>query len=181
MRRLAQRSTRLVALLLYYGLTSRVKTREGVNTIGARLNRLVVPYLFAKCGRHVNVRPHAYFGDGRQISIGDRSMIGEGSIISSADAVIIGDDVLMAPQVHIYTTNHGTALGQPMRMQPHEFAPVKIGNDVWIGARAIILPGVTIGDGAVIAAGAVVTKDVPSLAIVGGVPARVIKRRGDRR
>ena len=54
---------------------------------------------------------------------------------------------------------------------------VEIGNDVWIGARAIIMPGVTVGDGAIIGAGAVVTKDVPSCAIVGGVPARVIKMR----
>lgn len=58
-----------------------------------------------------------------------------------------------------------------------EYLPVKIGNDVWIGARAMILDGVNIGDGAVIAAGAVVTKDVPSYAIVGGVPAKVLKYR----
>ena len=62
----------------------------------------------------------------------------------------------------------------------HEFAPIKIGNDVWIGARAIILDGVTIGDGAIIGAGAIVTKDVPPYAIVGGVPGKVLHYRFDK-
>lgn len=62
-----------------------------------------------------------------------------------------------------------------------EYSPIAIGNDVWIGARAIVLDGVTIGDGAIVAAGAVVTKDVPPYAIVGGVPARIIRYRFDER
>ena len=63
----------------------------------------------------------------------------------------------------------------------NEFSPIKIGNDVWIGARAIIMDGITIGDGAIVAAGAVVTKDVPSYAIVGGVPAKVLRYRFDEK
>jgi maltose O-acetyltransferase len=69
--------------------------------------------------------------------------------------------------------------GIPMRLQPLKSAPVRIGNDVWIGARCIILPGVTIGDGAVLAAGAVVTRAVPANAIMGGVPAKVLKYRAE--
>lgn len=80
----------------------------------------------------------------------------------------------MAPGVHIYTAAH--PLNPAERNSGAEFGkPVKIGNNVWIGGRAVIVPGVTIGDNAVIAAGAVVTKDVPAGAVVGGNPAKIIK------
>jgi maltose O-acetyltransferase len=170
---------RMLALGIYYAITRRIPAREtdGRDTIATLLNRAVVRHIFARTGAHVCVRPGVYFGRGSQISIGDCSMIGADSIIGSAAPVEIGNDVLMGPDVIIYTSNHGTKLGEPMRLQPMENAPVRIGNDVWIGARCIILPGVTIGDGAVIAAGAVVTQNVPINAIVGGVPARIIRYR----
>lgn len=166
-----------LAALVYYGITSRIRTRDHFSSLGAKLNRLVVPHLFKRCGKQVNVRPNVYFGAGSQISIGDFSMLGADSIIGSEAEVVIGENVLMGPRVLIYTSNHGTALGTPMRLQPSVAAPVRIGNDVWIGARCIILPGVTIHDGAVVAAGAVVTRDIPSNAIAGGVPAKVIGHR----
>ena len=86
---------------------------------------------------------------------------------------------MMGPQCYIYTQNHEySSIDKPMRLQgPQEIRPVSIGNDVWIGSRVTILPGVNIGDGAIIAAGAVVTKDVPSYAIVGGVPAKLLRMR----
>ncbi len=108
-------------------------------------------------------------------------MLGQDSIIGSTAEVEIGNDVMMGPEVLIYTSNHGMEQGIPMRLQPLQSAPVRIGNDVWIGARCILLPGVTVHDGAVVAAGAVVTRDVPEDAIVGGVPARVLKHRGSAR
>lgn len=166
-----------LSLILYYGITSRIKTGDTPQNIGSRLNRILVRRIFKSCGRNVNVRPHVYFSRGSQISIGDDSMIGERSIIASYGNVRIGNQVMMGPEVLIYTGNHGTKLGVPMMRQPIECKDVTIGNDVWIGARCIILPGVRIGDGAVIAAGAVVTSDVPENTIVGGVPARPIKRR----
>lgn len=166
-----------LACLLYYGFTSKVRTRDHYTSLGAKLNRLVIPHIFKKCGKNVNIRPNVNFGSGRQISIGDNSMMGADSLIGSTAEVVIGDDVLMGPRVLIYTSNHGIKQGTLIRLQPDEPAPVRIGNDVWIGARCIILPGVTIGDGAVVAAGAVVTKDVPPNAIVGGVPARIIGQR----
>lgn len=170
---------RVLALTLYYGLTSHIRSREGVNRVGARLNQLVVRHIFRSCGARVYIRPGVHFGRGSQLTLGDDSMIGADSIIGSAAEVMIGRDVLMGPDVIIYTSNHGMRLGTPMRLQPMDVAPVFIGDDVWIGARCIILPGVTIGAGAVIAAGAVVTKDIPANAIVGGVPARVIGARAD--
>jgi len=168
---------RTLALALYYGLTSHMRSSDNPGTIGARLNRLLVRRIFRQCGRGVNIRPGVYFGSGRNLSLGDDSMLGQNSIIGSTAEVKIGNDVMMGPEVLIYTSNHGTAAGTPMRQQPLECAPVWIGNDVWIGARCIILPGVTVGDGAVLAAGAVVTADVPANAVVGGVPARLLKYR----
>ncbi len=172
-----RRLRRVLALLLYYGLTSRIKTGDSPGNIGSRLNRLLVRHIFARCGRNVNIRPHVYFSTGAHISIGDDSMIGERSIVGAGGKVFIGNMVLMGPEVLIYTSNHGTKLGTPIKLQPYEYRDVHIGNDVWIGARCIVLPGVTIADGAVIAAGAVVTKDVPENAVVGGVPAKIIGRR----
>lgn len=168
---------RRLALALYYGITSHIRSSDNPGTLGARLNRVLVPLIFKKCGSGVNIRPHVYFGSGRNISIGDHSMMGQDSIIGSTAEVVIGKDVMMGPEVLIYTSNHGMETGTPMRLQPLKCAPVHIGNDVWIGARCIILPGVTIGDGAVLAAAAVVTENVPANAIVGGVPARVLRYR----
>ena len=84
---------------------------------------------------------------------------------------------MCGPQLMIFTTEHKMALEKPMRTQGVTVKDVTIGNDVWIGARVTILAGVTIGDGAVIGAGAVVTKDVPPYAVVGGVPAKIIRFR----
>ena len=85
----------------------------------------------------------------------------------------------MGQDVIVYTTRHkDDRVDIPMREQGMaEVLPVTIGNDVWIGSRVIILPGVTIGDGCIIGAGAVVTKDVPPYSVVGGVPGRIIRKR----
>lgn len=90
----------------------------------------------------------------------------------------IGKNVMMGPDVTILTHTHNIERTDiPMGQQGMRVAEVVIGNDVWIGMRVIIMPGVKVGDGVVIGAGAVVTKDVPDFAIVGGVPAKVIRYR----
>lgn len=92
--------------------------------------------------------------------------------------IIFGDNVLIGPGVKMFTSNHGTKLcGIPMVYQQRTEKDIIIGNDVWIGANSILVSGVKIGDGAIVAAGSVVTKDVPQNAIVGGSPAKVIKYR----
>lgn len=92
-----------------------------------------------------------------------------------------GDGVRIASLVSIVGFNHGfDDPNTPINSQPHEIKGIIIGDDVWIGANAVILDGVTIGNGAVIAAGAVVNKDVPPLAIMAGVPAKLVRRRGEK-
>ena len=93
--------------------------------------------------------------------------------------VHLGDHVLMAPEVVLYTVNHEHgSLDVSIDLQGDtEMRPIYVGNDVWLGRRVMVMPGVHIGDHSVIAAGAVVTKDVPPYSIVGGVPGRVIGSR----
>lgn len=113
----------------------------------------------------------------KKLSIGDNSVIGVRCMFSGK--VRIGNNVMIAPEVFIYARNYAHGCTDiPMVQQGYEEErPVVIEDDVWIGARATILPGVTIGKGSIVGASAVVTKDVPPYAIVGGNPARVLKRR----
>ncbi|MBW8034277.1 MAG: acyltransferase [Planctomycetes bacterium] len=109
--------------------------------------------------------------------VGDNSYIGRWSIILANQSVVIGNDCLVAPGCHITDVNHGIEPGELIRKQPLSSKPVLIGNDVWIGAGSSILPGVTIGDGAVIGARSVVTHDVPDGAIFVGSPAKLLRYR----
>ena len=115
-------------------------------------------------------------GDAR-VTVGARTTIGFHSLIYASQLIEIGDDCMIAPFVHIVDSNHGVRRGTPMNQQANESAPIRVGNDVWIGGHAVILKGVTIGDGAIVAAGSVVREDVVPYSIVGGVPARVIGER----
>ncbi len=128
-----------------------------------------------KCGRDVNVEHKSSFTPG--VELGDRSGIGINCELTGP--IKIGKDVMMGPEVVIYTSGHKfNRTDIPMMDQGFtEAMPVTIGNDVWLGRRVIIMPGVTIGEGCVIGAGAVVTKDIPPYSVAVGVPARVIKNR----
>lgn len=108
--------------------------------------------------------------------------IGPFNIINAFDDCTIRRNSMLGPYVNINCADHGMELGEPMRFQQGTYGPVVIEEDCWIGSHAVILKGVTIGTGAVVAAGAVVTKDVPPYAVVAGVPARVIgnRREGKR-
>ncbi len=114
-----------------------------------------------------------------EIKIGSFVTLNSGVHLVSFDSITIGDDTLIGEFTSIRDANHGTDdLSTPMRSQSHVATPIRIGRNVWIGRGCCILKGVTIGDGAVVAANSVVTKDVPANTIVGGVPAKPIRARG---
>lgn len=117
---------------------------------------------------------------GEGIRIGSRTSIGAFNVILGQGGIEIGADCLLGPNVTVVSENHVyTKMGVPIREQGEVRIPTRIGNDVWIGAGVVVLGGSSIGDGAVIAAGAVVRGDIPANAIAGGVPARVLGSRGD--
>ena len=124
-------------------------------------------------GRHSTIHIGCRFYQPKNVRIGEGTIIGDHATLDGRAPLTIGNHVDIASQVMIYNSEHDV---HSEDMHPIE-APVTIGDYVFIGPRAIILPGVTIHQGAVIAAGAVVTKDVPEKAIVGGVPAQVIGER----
>lgn len=168
---------RYACLALYYLIARHLPASDMPYSMGAKSIRgFLCRRIFKKAGKNINIEHGAYFGSGRDIEIGNNSGLGFNCRVYGP--LKIGDDVMMGPDVMIFTQNHETGrLDIPMRLQTAPKEPVFIGDDVWIGARVIILPGKKIGKGVIIGAGAVVTKDVPDYAVVVGNPARVIKFR----
>jgi acetyltransferase-like isoleucine patch superfamily enzyme len=140
---------------------------RGRITIGPRLRIRAVPWASELAA-----------GEGALLEIGESTFINAGVSISASRHVRIGDRCEIGPGVLIMDNDFHFP-GDPSRSAP--FRPVHIGDGVWIGAKAIVLKGVTVGDSATIAAGSVVTADVPARSIVAGVPARVIRRAGPSR
>ncbi|WJL94731.1 acyltransferase [Microbacterium sp. ET2] len=128
-------------------------------------------------GENVSFAPNVSFRNAERITIGAGSHIGEHSVIwagNSTGRIVFGEKCLLAPNVTLTASNYATVPGEFVMDQPKIEEDIIVGRDVWLGANTVVVAGVTIGDGAIIAAGAVVTKDVPAGAIAGGVPARVI-------
>lgn len=148
-----------------------------VSKLIRKIRSLVAGGCFDGHGKNINVEKGADFGKGEGIIIGDNSGLGVNCDVRGP--LDIGENVMMGPDVCIMTAVHNTERTDiPMCQQGHlPQKRVRIGNDVWIGARVIILPGVTVGSGSIIGAGAVVTKDVPEFAVVAGVPAKILKYR----
>ncbi|MFN7965638.1 MAG: acyltransferase [Acidobacteriota bacterium] len=116
------------------------------------------------------------------VSVGDDVYWGPGTVIGTPSEVIVGDRVMFGPQVMLIGGDHDLSnVSCPLRFvpAPPPVDPIVIGADVWLGARVIVLKGVRIGDGAVVGAGSVVTKDLPSGCIAVGNPARVLRVRAD--
>lgn len=116
--------------------------------------------------------PPFYTDFGKNITLGKNVFMNTGCSFQDRGGITIGDGTLIGMNVSISTLNHGFSLETRNTTYP---SPVVIGKNVWIGTGANILPGVTIGDNSVVAAGAVVTKDIPDNVVVAGVPAKVIK------
>lgn len=105
-----------------------------------------------------------------RMRIGDRVFVNSGTVLIAVTEIVLGDDVALANEVYVVDSNsHG------IEGRPHVEAPVRIGDGTWVGNRAMILPGVTLGSRVLVAAGAVVTHDVPDDTLVAGNPARVVR------
>lgn len=131
-------------------------------------------------GAHALIRPSNYYGGavGEGLVVGDNSNIGPFAYIGCSGFIRIGKNVMMGPRVGLYAENHVfDRTDIPMRDQGVSRKYVIIEDDCWLGANSVVLAGVTIGNGAIVSAGSVVTKDVPPMSIVGGVPARVLRQR----
>lgn len=129
-------------------------------------------------GDKVTLNRYAYIqGGAGGVRLGSGVEVNNFSIINGTGGVEIGDDTLIGPGVRIISYQHQIARDQLIRNQPTIAYPIRIGKDVWLGANCVILAGVTIGDGAVIAAGAIVREDVPAYAVAAGVPATTRKFR----
>lgn len=163
-----------ILLVLYYIFAKNLPESRHFPP-GKKLRVFFAKLIMKDVGKNVNIEKGAIFRS--QVSIGDYSGIGVRCEIYGP--VTIGKYVMMGPEVVVYTQNHATSrVDIPMQFQGYtEVKPVTIGDDVWIGRRVIILPGVKIGDGCVIGAGAVVSKDTPPYSVVVGNPARVVKFR----
>ena len=137
------------------------------------IQRIVSKIFGAPVPKSFRLWPPFYCDFGKGTVVGERVFINAGCFFQGQGGISIGDDVLIGHKVVLATIDHGL---DPDQRHVHELGAIHIGNKVWIGANATICRGVTIGDGAVVAAGAVVVKDVPPRTVVGGVPAKVIKK-----
>ena len=136
--------------------------------------RAILRKLFNSCGETLHIEPPFRCDYGLNISIGERFYANFGVVILDCAQVTIGDDVKLAPNVQIYTAHHPLN-AQTRRTWLELASPITIGNNVWIGGGAIILPNVSIGDNSVIGAGSVVTKDIPTNVVAAGNPCRVLR------
>jgi len=173
---------RSVYLLLYYGFAKHLPdTPLPLSGISMYIRKSLARRIFKYSHKNIKVHSDVDFGTGVNVEIGENTSLNRGASIGND--TVIGAEVMMGNDITILSAGHRfDDLTIPMTHQgavPRK--PVIIGNDVWIGTRTIILPGVKVGDHSIIAAGSVVTKDVAEWAIVGGNPAKLIRYRNQER
>lgn len=166
--------------LLFYYIVAKNLPDSYMPIIGNISNRIRIVtcrHIFKKMGKVDVIQKGVHFGTGESVEIGDRSGIGKYALIPQN--IIIGNYVMIAQDLFVVANNHNferTDIPMIMQGSPN-FEQVIIEDDVWIGTRVVINPGLRIGCGSIIGAGSVVTKDVEPYSIVGGVPARLIRKR----
>lgn len=165
--------------IIYYLIGKKLPSSTSIfGKVSSKFRMFCAKRFSSGIGNNVNIDKEATIY--QDLILGDNSGVGKKSVVSGS--VIIGKDVMMGPECYIYTRNHNFAsVEKPMRLQGYStIKKVVIEDDVWIGARVTILPGIRIGKGAIIGAASVVTKNVPEYAVVAGNPAKIIKYRIDR-
>jgi maltose O-acetyltransferase len=165
---LAEASARALDLVDAYNATS---VRQ------APLRRALLEQLLGSVGEGTELRPPLYVDYGSHISIGARCFANFGLVALDVARITIGDDVQFGPNVQLLTPTHPVE-PEPRRQKWEAAQSITIGDNVWIGGGAIVLPGVTIGANTVVGAGAVVTRDLPADVVAVGNPARVVKQLG---
>lgn len=144
----------------------------------ARARAIIWGLVAKRIGNKTYIREGCLIYNPKNVSIGNEVYINRYCELDAADRLSIGNFVKIGAFSAIYTSNHRyDRIDVPIFKQDYKTQPVVIGDDVWIGAHVIILPGVTIHDGAIVGAGSVVTHDVAKYSIVAGVPAKCIKNR----
>jgi maltose O-acetyltransferase len=162
---LAEASARALDLMAAYNATS---VRQGP------LRRELLEQLLGSVGEGTELRPPLYVDYGTHISIGARCFANFGLVALDVASITIGDDVQFGPNVQLLTPTHPVE-PEPRRQKWEAARPIVIGDNVWIGGGAIVLPGVTIGENTVVGAGAVVSRDLPANVVAVGNPARVVR------
>lgn len=175
-------SKRTLFYFLYYAIAMHLPYGDRWGFIGNwshLFRRYLCRGLFKKTGKIFGVGRKVDFGfNAHVITMGERANLGDHAWIRGNGELILGNDIMMGEFVTIYLQDHkANGLG----FNGFTFGNIRIGNDVWIGGRTIILKDVCIGDNAIIGAGSVVTKDVPRNTMVAGNPAKIIKMRERRR
>ncbi|WP_437672485.1 sugar O-acetyltransferase [Sorangium sp. So ce131] len=166
---IAEQSAAALDLVAAYNATS-VRQRP--------LRRRLLEQLLGSIGEGTEIRPPFYVDYGGHITIGARCFANFGLVALDVAPITIGDDVQIGPNVQLLTPTHPVE-PEPRRNKWEAAKPITIGNNVWLGGGAIVLPGVTIGDNTVVGAGSVVTRDLPANVIAVGNPARVIRSLTD--
>ncbi|HEY1783120.1 MAG TPA: acyltransferase [Roseiarcus sp.] len=144
----------------------------------------VRPRRAADIGPGVRMAPNVSLRNGERIKIGAFAHIGSHCSLWAGDSIgriTLGRHALLGPEVFITASNYEIAPGTPVMDQPKRERDVVIGDDVWLGARVMVVPGVEIGDGCIVGASSVVTRSIPAGSIAVGNPARIVGRRGDRK
>lgn len=140
----------------------------------------VLPRLEMTLGREVRIAPNASFRNGERIELGDYVQIGEQTALwagKTTSRIVVGAGTSFGPNCFVTAANYGLAADRPVLDQPMTEKDIIIGRDCWIGTKVVITAGVTLGDGCVVGAGSVVTRDIPAGAIAAGSPAKVIRMR----
>lgn len=152
----------------------RDRARELLRSFNASADQSLLPTLLGRVGESAWIEPPFHCDYGTNIAIGAHFYANAGCVVLDCAAIEIGDRVLFGPAVQVYAATH--PLDVETRRRGFDLArPVSIGDDVWIGGGAILLPGVTVGARAVVGAGSVVTRDVPADVVAAGNPCRVLR------
>lgn len=162
---------------LYRSLINKLDSKNTASDFVVRIRLLLLKGVFKKTGKQVNIQKGVVFRQPSNISIDDNSGIGMNSIIYADGDIHIGKDVMIGPEIMILTSNHDYNKSGIMRLNGNVLKSVIIEDNVWIGARVIILPGAHIQSGTVVGAGSVVNGILDGNSVYAGVPAKKIKTR----